>query len=56
MRKLVMSPSEIVSSFRQAKRPNDQIGVLADLNDCTKQDILDVLTEEGAISGVTPPR
>lgn len=46
-RELPMTPGEIVASYRQAANKNNQIGVLADLNVCSKAEIVDVLTEQG---------
>lgn len=46
-RELLMTPGEIVASYRQAANKNNQIGVLADLNVCSKAEIVDVLTEQG---------
>lgn len=47
-----MSVGEICRSYAAAKDKNDQIKVLADLNDCSTQEILDVLTDGGMISGI----
>lgn len=46
-RELLMTPGEIVASYRQAANKNNQIGVLANLNVCSKAEIVDVLTEQG---------
>lgn len=42
-----MSKDEIVVRYRQAKDPAKQIGILADLNCCTKEEIAEVLLEAG---------
>lgn len=42
-----MDAGEICRSYAAAKDKNDQIKVLADLNDCSTQEILDVLTGGG---------
>ena len=42
-----MKPDEIVMRYRQAKVKGEQIKILADLNDCTVGDIVDVLVEHG---------
>lgn len=42
-----MKPDEIVMRYRQAKIKGEQIKILADLNDCTVGDIVDVLVEYG---------
>ncbi len=44
---MVMSKDEIVVRYRQAKEPAKQIGILADLNACTKEEIAEVLREAG---------
>lgn len=46
--KLLMSAQEIKTSYMQAANRKAQIGVLADLNACSKQDIKDVLKAIGA--------
>lgn len=48
-RKLPMGAKEIVASYRTAKNPKAQIGVLADLNSCTEQEIEAVLIQLGAM-------
>lgn len=42
-----MTPKEIVRNYREAKNKKMQIGILAELNLCSKQDILDILKQEG---------
>lgn len=44
---MVMSKDEIVVRYRQAKEPAKQIGILADLNCCTKEEIAEILREAG---------
>ena len=46
-----MDNGEIVRNYRAAKNKNEQIKILADLNACSSQEILDILTDAGAISG-----
>lgn len=46
-RELLMTPGEIVTSYRQAANPVDQLRVLADLNVCSKDDIIEVLAAQG---------
>ena len=46
--KLLMSAQEIKTSYMQAANRKAQIGVLADLNACSKQDIKDILKAIGA--------
>ena len=48
-----MTVDEIVTSYRQAKNPQLQIGVLADLNVCTRKEIKDLLAEAGVLKA--PP-
>lgn len=40
-----MKPDEIVVRYRQAKKKSEQLKILADLNACTVDDIIDVLCE-----------
>lgn len=44
-----MSESEIVSSYRTARDPKRQIGILAELNAVTPREIREVLEEAGAL-------
>lgn len=44
---MVMSKDEIIVRYKQAKEPAKQIGILADLNCCTKEEIAEVLREAG---------
>lgn len=52
-RKYPMTVEEIVTSYRQAKNQQTQIGVLADLNVCTRKEIKDLLAEAGVLKA--PP-
>ena len=54
VRHLQMSESEIVSSYRTARDPKRQIGILAELNAVTPREIREVLEEAGAL--VLKPR
>lgn len=47
-----MTNEEICRSYRQAKDKNEHIARLADLNLCEKKTILDILSENGEITGV----
>lgn len=47
-----MSTFEIVQMYKEAADKNAQIEILADLNACSKDDILLVLQNEGLISGI----
>ncbi len=42
-----MTPEEICAEYRQAKSPLKQIGILADLNQCSKKEITAILTAQG---------
>ena len=42
-----MSVNEIVRSYREAKEPGKQITILAELNCCTREDIYNILKENG---------
>ena len=42
-----MSAAEIAAEYRQAKKPLLQLGILADMNGCTKKEIAAVLREQG---------
>lgn len=46
-RELLMTPGEIVTSYRQAANPVAQLRMLADLNVCSKDDIIEVLAAQG---------
>lgn len=48
-KKLPMGAKEIVASYRTAKNPKAQIGVLADLNGCSEKEIEEVLVQLGAM-------
>lgn len=54
VRHLQMSESEIVSSYRTARDPKRQIGILAELNAVAPREIREVLEEAGAL--VLKPR
>lgn len=53
-RKYPMTVEKIVTSYRQAKNQQTQIGVLADLNVCTRKEIKELLTEAGALQQPPP--
>lgn len=42
-----MDPEEILSSYNKAGKKSAQIGVLAELNACTKEEIIGLLIEKG---------
>lgn len=44
---MIMTNEEIVREYRQAKTPMKQIGILANLNQCSKKDIVKILLEAG---------
>ena len=47
-----MTYEEICRSYRLAANKSKQVDILADLNGCSPQDIIDILTENGEISGM----
>jgi len=47
-----MTNEEIARDYRLAKDKNAQVGILAELNGCRKEDIIDILIDEEAISGI----
>lgn len=55
-KKLPYSDEEICREYREAKDKNKKISILADMCLCDEKTILDVLTRNGAISGVKPPQ
>lgn len=42
-----MTDGEVITSFRQAKNKREQIGILSELNACSKSDILNILCAAG---------
>lgn len=54
MRALPMTAPEIVSSYKNAKYPEEQIKILAELNACSVRAILEILIKQGAIDGDIP--
>lgn len=44
---MVMTNEEILTMYRQAKSKKEQIGILADLNVCKSEDIINILVEGG---------
>ena len=46
---MTMTPEEIRKSYAGAKNRKAQIGILADLNACKKQDIIELLRKEGVL-------
>lgn len=45
---MIMTNDEIVMEYKQAKAPLKQIGILADQNLCTREEIIEILREAGA--------
>ena len=45
--KMQMTNEEILKSYNEAKHKGQQIGILADLNVCPKEVIIDILVEGG---------
>lgn len=48
---MIMPDDEIITSYRQAKYQQDQIKILADLNQCGTQDIINILSSRGIDAG-----
>ena len=48
----MMDATEIVNSYKYAKNKNAQIGILAELNACSKEQIINILAEQGAVPGL----
>ena len=44
---MTMTNEEIVRDYKAAKAPQKQIGILADLNVCSKKEIVEILREAG---------
>ena len=44
---MIMTNEEIIREYREAKKPLKQIGILADENQCSKKEIVGILTEAG---------
>lgn len=42
-----MTDSEIVRDYREAKNKREQVTILADLNRCEKEEIIDILLKNG---------
>lgn len=53
---MFMTDGEIATFYKQAKRPEAQIGILADLNGCSKYDIQKKLWELGLAPQPQPPQ
>lgn len=51
-----MTEVEICKEYREAKNPRMQIGILADLNVCEKEDILKILILNGQDVTVAGPK
>ena len=49
---MVMTEAEICKEYRESKKQNMQIGILAELNLCKKTEIIDILEK----NGITVPR
>lgn len=49
---MIMTEAEICKEYRESKKQNMQIGILAQLNLCKKADIIDILEK----NGITVPK
>lgn len=50
-----MTPGEIVSNYNQARNKSEQVEILAQLNACKPEDIIDILRTNG-VDGKSLPR
>lgn len=53
-RMLKMSPEEIRMNYTEAKNKGEQVKILSELNLCSKEDIREVLLEQGVPEGELP--
>ena len=44
---MTMTNEEIIRDYREAKAPMKQIGILADMNCCTRKEIVAILVDAG---------
>lgn len=44
---MTMTNEEIIRDYREAKAPMKQIGILADMNCCTRKEIVAILADAG---------
>ena len=51
---MTMSESEIVRDFRAAKKKREQIGILADMNQCSRDKIREILLRNGISEAELP--
>lgn len=49
---MIMDEHQIVMDFKNAANKNKQIMILSQLNNCTTDDILEILANHGAITGI----
>lgn len=49
-----MTEGEIVRSYKEAKNKSQQVGILAELNCCSKEKIIEILKQEGTPSRELP--
>lgn len=53
---MVMTEAEIVQSYRQAKKQDKQIQILAELNQCTLNEIVAILDNAGELNNLPEPK
>lgn len=51
-----MTESEIVRNYREAKNKREQVNILADLNCCSKEEITEILLNNGVSSQELPKK
>ena len=52
----MMSNFEIVQSYKHSKNPKEQIDILSMLNDCSKEEIVNILISEGCEVEIKPEK
>ena len=53
---MTMNENEIVRSFKEAKKKREQIGILAELNSCSRDKIRDILIRNGISEAELPAK
>lgn len=53
---MTMSENEIVRDYRTAKKKREQIGILADLNGCSREQIREILLRNGITEAELPAK
>lgn len=53
---MTMSENEIVRNFKEAKKKREQIGILAELNQCSQEQIREILLRNGISEAELPKK